>query len=92
MLLSITVYCLSVNPLTESCVLRQVLDGGKKKKGYNTKIDIKFTLDDTSCDFAERYKVTTLPTLIKLDDKDNEIARLTGLVSLNRIKEFFEVE
>ena len=61
-------------------------------KGYNTKIDVKFTLDDTNSDFAERYKVTTLPTLIKFDDDDNEVARLTGLVSLNRIKEFFEVE
>ena len=75
-----------------TCSMCRKLDATLDLKGYNTKIDIRFTLDDTSCDFAERYKVTTLPTLIKLDDDDNEIARLTGLVSLNRIKEFFEVE
>lgn len=75
-----------------TCPMCRKLDAILDLKGYNTKIDVRFTLDDTSCDFAERYKVNTLPTLIKLDDNDNEIARLTGLVSLNRIKEFFEGE
>ena len=75
-----------------TCPMCRKLDEMLDLKGYNTKIDIRFTLDDTSCDFAERYNVTTLPTLIKLDDEDNEVARLTGLVSLNRIKEFFEGE
>lgn len=74
------------------CPMCRKLEAILDLKGYNTKIDIKFTLDDTDGDWSRKYDIHTLPTLIKLDDDDNEVARLTGLVSLNRIKEFFEVE
>ena len=73
-----------------TCPMCRKLDAMLDTIGYNTKIDTIVTLSDTNFELAEKHNVTTLPTLIKLDDEGNEIARLTGLVSLNRIKEFFE--
>lgn len=73
-----------------TCPMCRKLDAMLDTISYNTKIDTIVTLGDTNLELAEKYNVTTLPTLIKLDDESNEIARLNGLVSLNRIKEFFE--
>lgn len=75
-----------------TCPMCRKLDAILDLKGYNTKIDVKVTLDDTDGDWSREYDIHTLPTLIKLDDEGNEVARLQGLVSLNRIKDFFEVE
>lgn len=46
---------------------------------------------DTDQDMVEKYNVgTILPVLIKLDDNDNEIKRISGEHSKKEILEFIE--
>ncbi len=35
-----------------------------------------------------KYKITTVPVLVKLDDSDVELARKTGAISLKELEEF----
>ena len=38
--------------------------------------------------FAQKYKLQTFPTLLKLDDNGEELGRLCGLQPLSKIKDF----
>ena len=40
-------------------------------------------------DLVDKYSVMTVPTLIKVDEDGNEIARLRGAQSADKLKEFF---
>lgn len=51
--------------------------------------DEEITLSPDDLDIARRYNVSSFPTLIKLDNEENEIERINGLVPLSKIKEFF---
>ena len=39
-------------------------------------------------DFAQKYRLQTFPTLLKLDDNGEELGRLCGLQPLSKIKDF----
>lgn len=39
-------------------------------------------------DMANKYNIRNLPTMILLDDNDNELHRFTGLTTVDKIKEF----
>lgn len=47
-------------------------------------------ITDNELEIAKKYNVASFPTLIKFNDKGEEIARITGLISLSRLKDFFE--
>jgi thioredoxin-related protein len=40
-------------------------------------------------DLVEKYSVMAVPTLIKVDEEGNEIARLRGAQTAEKLKEFF---
>lgn len=40
-------------------------------------------------DLVEKYSVMAVPTLIKVDEEGNEIARLRGAKTAEKLKEFF---
>ena len=40
-------------------------------------------------DLVDKYSVMAVPTLIKIDEDGNEIARLRGAQSADKLKEFF---
>ena len=40
-------------------------------------------------DLVEKYSVMAVPTLIKIDEDGNEIARLRGAQPADKLKEFF---
>lgn len=41
-------------------------------------------------DLVEKYSVMAVPTLIKVDEEGNEIARLRGAQTADKLKEFFD--
>lgn len=49
--------------------------------------EILITTDDL--ELARRYNISAFPTLLKLDDNELEIDRISGLVPLSKLKEFF---
>ena len=51
--------------------------------------DITVIISDENLDIAKKFNVQSFPTLLKLDD-GKEIARISGLVPLSKLKEFFE--
>jgi thioredoxin-related protein len=40
-------------------------------------------------DLVEKYSVMAVPTLVKVDEEGNEIARLRGAQTAEKLKEFF---
>ena len=46
-------------------------------------------ISDENLDVAKKFNVQSFPTLLKLKD-GKEIARISGLVPLSKLKEFFE--
>ena len=40
-------------------------------------------------DLVDKYSVMAVPTLIKVDENGNEIARLRGAQTAEKLKEFF---
>ena len=46
-------------------------------------------ISDENLDVAKKFNVQSFPTLLKLED-GKEIARISGLVPLSKLKEFFE--
>ena len=46
-------------------------------------------ISDENLDVAKKFNVQSFPTLLKLEDS-KEIARISGLVPLSKLKEFFE--
>ena len=40
-------------------------------------------------DLVDKYSVMAVPTLIKVDEDGNEIARLRGAQTVDKLKEFF---
>ena len=43
---------------------------------------------DVSPELAKQYNIRSIPTLIKLDDLGNEVARSTGSLSSDKLLEF----
>lgn len=43
---------------------------------------------DTNIDAAKKFNVRSIPTMIIVDDEDNEIRRMTGSVDKERIVDF----
>ena len=41
-------------------------------------------------DEANEYNIRSLPTIIVLDDDNNEVNRFVGLTSINKIQEFIK--
>lgn len=62
------------------------LQGFLDKNGYEVDEELDI---NKSIDKVKEYKITGLPTLLKLDDKGKEIDRIVGLCPPSRIKEFF---
>lgn len=46
------------------------------------------TAEKDDFDFIKKYKISTLPTLLKVDDNEEEVERLCGLKPLSIVKEF----
>ena len=55
----------------------------------NLEPDINVIISDENLDVAKKFNVQSFPTLLKLED-GKEIARISGLVPLSKLKEFFE--
>ena len=47
-------------------------------------------ISDENLDIAKKFNVQSFPTLLKLEE-GKEIARISGLVPLSKLKEFFDV-
>ncbi len=41
-------------------------------------------------DLATKYKITSVPTTLHLDDNDVEIDRISGAISVGKLKQFLE--
>lgn len=55
--------------------------------------ELGFEVEDVNAikrrDLVDKYSVMAVPTLIKVDEDGNEIARLRGAQSTDKLKEFF---
>ena len=55
--------------------------------------ELGFEVEDVNAikrrDLVDKYSVMVAPTLIKVDEDGNEIARLRGAQSADKLKEFF---
>ena len=55
--------------------------------------ELGFEVEDVNAikhrDLVDKYSVMAVPTLIKVDEDGNEIARLRGAQSADKLKEFF---
>ena len=55
--------------------------------------ELGFEVEDVNAikrrDLVDKYSVMTVPTLIKVDEDGNEITRLRGAQSADKLKEFF---
>ena len=47
---------------------------------------------DIDLETARTLKISSVPTIIKYDDNGKEVGRLMGIVSINRLKEFCDVQ
>ncbi len=47
--------------------------------------------DDYGIEMSEKYRVFQTPTLILVDEKGEEIKRTIGIISINEIKDTFNV-
>lgn len=70
-----------------SCPSCRKLEAILKAKGLE--VDEEVMVDTSNIEIARRYNVSTLPTLVKVDN-DAEVDRLTGLVPVSKIEEFFK--
>lgn len=52
--------------------------------------DRDIIISEENLDIAKKFNVQSFPTLLKLEDS-KEIARISGLVPLSKLKEFFDV-
>lgn len=67
--------------------LAPVLDKVLEEKKLNlTKINIEEDVDDLSI----KYNVRNIPTVIVIDDNDNEIKRFTGTKTETDLNKFFD--
>ena len=61
---------------------------GKILEGINVEVENINALDNT--DKVDEYEVCSTPTLIFLDDNENEYARISGVTTKKKIQEIIE--
>ena len=71
----------------EHCPMCRKLDSMLKALNYDP--DKTYVLSPDDMEAAKKYNVSTCPTLLKIEN-DNVIDRLSGMVSVNRLKEFIK--
>lgn len=48
---------------------------------------VEFDVDEES-EMANKFKIKSLPTMVLVDDEENEIHRFIGLTTIDKIKEY----
>ena len=52
---------------------------------------IPINVDEDNEDLCGKFNIRNIPTLVMVDENDNELKRLSGMVTLEKIKKEFEV-
>jgi len=60
----------------------------KTMEGMDLPHNVKHVDVDLDPDLAQKYNIRGVPTLILLDDKDEEVRRSVGLLSETQLKEW----
>lgn len=47
---------------------------------------------DIDLETARALKISSVPTIVKYDDNGKEVGRLVGIISINKLKEFCDVQ
>ncbi len=73
----------------ENCSYCKKLEGALHNANFLDKVEIRLLKpqEKNDMDFIRKYKISTFPTLLKLENEE-EIDRLCGLQPLTRLKEF----
>ena len=71
---------------SDTCGPCRVLDANLKKLGV--KYESINVNEDTGFDMIDKYKIQSVPVLIKEDDNGNVIARHNGLLNIEQLKEW----
>ena len=50
----------------------------------------KINIEDDTDDLSMKYNVRNIPTVVVVDENDNEVKRFTGTKSESDLKEFFK--
>lgn len=76
----------------ENCPYCRKLEGALHNSNLLDKVEVRLLKpqEKDDMDFIRKYNISTFPTLLKLDDEENEIDRLCGLQPLTRLKEFLD--
>lgn len=74
----------------ENCSYCRKLEGALHNCDLLDKVEVRLLKPQEDMDFIRKYTISTFPTLLKLDDEDNEIDRLCGLQPLSKLKEFLD--
>lgn len=74
----------------ENCSYCRKLEGALHNCDLLDKVEVRLLKpqEKEDMDFIKKYTISTFPTLLKLDDKENEVSRLCGLQPLQHIRDF----
>ncbi len=75
---------------SENCPYCKKLEGALHNSNLIDKVEVKLLKpqEKEDMDFIKKYKISTFPTLLKIDDTEEEVDRLCGLQQLYIIREF----
>ena len=52
---------------------------------------VPINVDEDTNDLCSKYNIRNIPTMIMVDENENELKRVSGVLSIERIKEEFNL-